>query len=209
MEKNKAYWENRVEEQGYRAVSTVGDFGPRTAEEIEFLIGEISRVYPNPVNLSIDFGSGWGRLFPVLMRTSKKQILVDFVEENKKLWEMAFPNPNGAAFSVCAIKDFVPKTLADYALTSFSLLHIIDGTEYQDSVKKIVESVRENGHLFIFESYTEAGVPAPHCSDRKREEFIEPFKDCSLEREMLWQSRYQPFEMKECHQPMRLFTFGR
>jgi hypothetical protein len=205
----KEYWTNRAA-KGLESVSTVGDVEARTDEEIAFLTREILEIYPSKVDLAIDFGSGWGRLLPVLKETSEQQILVDFVEDMRTLWQIKYPNPNGTHFCVCAIKDFNPEWIkwADYALTFVSLLHIIDEDEFRASVEKIKSSVKKGGHLFIYESYNEWGKLAPHCSGRKREELLEPFRDCKIVKEVDWRSSYQPYETK-FHQPIKLFIFRR
>lgn len=209
----REYWEKRVEEQGLNAVSTVGNVDKRTQEEIEFLTGEIKKVCPEPVDLAIDFGAGWGRLLPVLTETSNHQVLVDFVEKNKNLYH-DFHSVDGwehREFIVCSIKDFqylCKKEIADYALSSFVLLHIVDAEEFEKSVKSIINAVKEKGHLFVYESYNESGNVAKHCSSRNREQFLEPFKDCELLKEIDWKSQYQPHETN-FRQPIKLFIFRR
>jgi hypothetical protein len=197
-----------VAEQGLRAVSTVGAISSRTDEEIGFLTEEILEIYPAPADMAIDFGSGWGRLLPVLAETSRNQILVDFIERNRTLCEQFYPHDLNYEFVVSTIKDFCAPILADFVLESFSLLHIVDEQEYKDSVRNIIDSVKPGGHLFIYESYNESGRVAPHCSSRNREQFLEPFSDCELIKEVDWQSEYQPYETV-CHQPIKLFIFRR
>jgi SAM-dependent methyltransferase len=206
---SKEYWEKRILSQGLNAVSTVGDVKQRTEEETRFLLDEVLEVYPSKVDLAIDFGAGWGRLLPVLTATSKKQVLVDFVEESKRLFFWRYgENSNGSTFVVSSIKDFKMENQFDYAMTSFSLLHIIEKQEFCDSVRAIKETVRPGGHLFIYESYNESGKVADHCSNRNRSEFLEPFESCVLIKEIDWRSSYQPYETK-CHQPIKLFIFRR
>ena len=205
---SKEYWEKRVLSEGFNAVSTVGDSKQRTEEEISFLTNEVLGIYPSKVDLAIDFGAGWGRLLPVLIATSKKRVLVDFIEENKRLFFWSCWKNNGSTFVVSRIKDFKTENPFDYAMTSFSLLHIIDEQEFLESVKAMIEAVRIGGHLFIYESYNESGKVAAHCSNRNRSEFLEPFKDCVLIKEIDWRSQYQPYETK-CHQPIKLFIFRR
>ena len=202
------YWQQRVTEQGFDAVSTIGDIDAITIDEMSFLTAEIVKIYPEPVDLAIDFGAGWGRLLPVMMKTSKNQVLVDFVDDNERLWKRFYLPNNSCLFVVSSINNFHWKKLADYVLTSFSLLHILDDTEYRASVKNIVDSVRVGGHLFIYESYNESGEVASHCSSRNREQFLEPFSICEIIKELNWRSNYQPYET-DCHQPIKLFIFRR
>ncbi len=204
---NLAYWEDRVSNQGLNAVSTVGDVANRTEEEIDFLTSAILRVYPDPVDLAIDFGAGCGRLLPVLQMTSRRQILVDFVAQNEALCKDRYPEGD-YRFVVCAAKDYPTEELADFSLTSFMLLHVIDPDEFRDTVSVIVNSVKPGGHLFIYESYNVHGIVAKHCSGRDRVQFLEPFDECKFVREVAWHSRYQPYEVT-CHQPIRLFVFRR
>jgi hypothetical protein len=202
----REYWQERVAKQGLNAVSTVGNINARTVDEIEFLTEEILKIYPEPVDLAIDFGAGWGRLLPVMKQTSKRQILVDFIDENKRLCRNAHPLDDSYKFIVSSINDFQKEESADYALSSFLFLHIINDNEYRKNVSKMIDSVKDDGHLFVYESYNESGKVASHCSSRNREQFLGPFNVCALIKEKDWQSKYQPYETN-CHQPIKLFIF--
>lgn len=206
--KSKKYWQKRVAQQGTNAVSTVGDVNARTTDEIHFLTTEILQIFPEPVDLAIDFGAGWGRLLPVLKTTSKNQILVDFIEENKRLWAKAYLPDDSCKFRISSIRDFHEKKLADYVLSSFALLHIIDKHEYIASVESIINSVKNRGYIFVYESYNKSGKVTSHCSSRNRVQFLDPFNKCEFIKELSWKSEYQPYETN-CHQPIKLFIFRR
>ena len=203
----KEYWRNRIAEQGINAVSTIGDVQKRTIDEINFLTANITKIYSEKAKLAIDFGSGWGRLFPVLAKTSERQILVDFTEQNKTLWEEYCSTNGSCRFVVSRIKDFSNDELADYVFSSFSLLHIVNDDEYRESVENMISSVKGGGYLFIYESYNDEGELSPHCSERNRSQFLLPFKNrVILESEIDWRSRYQPYDT-DFYQPIRLFIF--
>jgi len=203
----KEYWQNRIAKQGINAVSTIGDVQKRTVDEINFLTKNIRRIYPEKVKLAVDFGAGWGRLLPVLAATSERQILVDFVEQNEVLWEEFCSANSSCKFSVSRIRDFSNCELADYAFSSFSLLHIVDDNEYIESVVNMINSVRAGGYIFIYESYNNGGELSPHCSERNRSQFLFPFNNrVILDSEISWRSRYQPYDTN-FHQPIKLFIF--
>jgi len=210
MKSTIEYWRDRISKGGFDSVSVAGNFEKRTDDEINFLSFNISRVFENKVDISIDFGAGWGRLLQVMKSTSNRQVLVDFVDENKRMFESLGLSDNFCKFVVSPIADFTTSELADYAMTSFSLLHIIDDDEYIRSVRNIIRSVKHNGYLFIYESYNEEGELASHCSDRKRDKFLYPFMDYGAikEREINWKSKYQPYET-DFRQPIKLFIFRR
>jgi len=207
----KKYWNERIKREGLQAVLTPGsDYEKRTKEEIKFMVDAIRKYYPDRVNASIEFGAGHGRLLEIQLQTAKDCSLLDLAEGNYKLFLSLWGNNSDAMsrvlFHISPIAAFSNPLTYDYAMTFVCLQHIVDESHFVLSVRKIVDSVKEGGHIFCYESSNDDNIElAGHMGNRTREQFLAPFlKRCEFLREIPWLSSH----IKEHIQvPHRLYIF--
>ena len=175
---SQEYWENRWSRQGPATVGHVGDskvdFDSQTVKYTAALKhGLLTRREPASSWKSLlDFGCGWGRLYPALSDLADEYIGVDLSSRAVQLARETHPRGVFTHWRT-VMSEGRPKHF-DAIVVCTVLQHIVDPTILEQTVGALLHMLRDKGRIVLLENMSRL-PPKGHIIYRQPQVYMDMF----------------------------------
>lgn len=170
---SKTYWNNRAKKFGHTGWT---DFATYFYDQ-NLRLNTIKKILVTSglkCNTGLDYGCGTGEFCKMIIEFCDKVIATDISEDVLK---MARSKNADNAIEYLLFDDSVFKYQYDLILTVTVLQHIIDNNDLAEIINNFKLSLRENGTIIVFESFSEQTSTSDFLNLRNAQELQKIFTD--------------------------------